>query len=818
MQKPTTPSKATLRALETAPGMFLVLSPKLFILTASDMYLEATQNKREFIVGKHIFDAFPDNPELPNADGVKNINASLQEVLRTKKKHIMRFQRYDVPDITTPGKFITRYWDPSHTPVLDDEGEISYIVQLATNVTDVVLMRQELLASQNAQAESALEVSTLTSKLDLAEQELLVLNFNLEKQITQRTAQLEESEEKYRSLIQNSPVAMQVFRGEEMRFEIVNEAMLKFLGKTSEIIGKTLFEGVPEIVGQPIVDVLYGVYRTGEALELIGEEVFLERDGKKEAGYYDVIYRPLYDGDQITGVLGIAIDVTPQVKAKMAIQESEKRFRTMAEGSGILISTIDIDAQVDYLNKAWIDFTGRTLKSLEGTGWGELIHPEDFDKVGRVYNIAFAKHEAFTSEFRLLNNKGEYRWLRLQGAPRINVDGSFAGYVCSSVDFTDEKQQLLEIAYINKALVSANELLEKSNGLLRYSEENLQSAFNAGDLGSCSLNLITHQAEMSPRYRSLYGLPLSGEITWEMVTKAVEPEYLTEVNLAMENAIKYGTPVDSTYPIRHLETGERRWMRVAGKVRKNEDGNFSHVYAVVMDVTVQKQDEQRKNDFIAMVSHELKTPLTSVTGYAQILGRIFKKTGDTMVSGLLEKMELQLKKMSVMINGFLNISRLESGKIQMEVQKFDLVALVNEIGDEFFATTSSHYILYGEMKEVLVNADRDKIGHVMNNLIANAIKYSPAGSEIKVECFPFDGSALFRVIDKGIGVNKEDLPRLFDRYYRVQGTQVVTVSGFGIGLYLSAEIIERHGGKIWAESELGKGSVFSFTLPLVKSN
>lgn len=110
------------------------------------------------------------------------------------------------------------------------------------------------------------------------------------------------------------------------------------------------------------------------------------------------------------------------------------------------------------------------------------------------------------------------------------------------------------------------------------------------------------------------------------------------------------------------------------------------------------------------------------------------------------------------------------------------------------------------------------ISNYLHNLIGNAIKYSPYGSEIKIECFSANGAALFRVIDYGIGVNEEDLPRLFDRYYRVQGTQVVTVSGFGIGLYLSAEIIKRHGGKIWAESKFGEGSVFSFTLSLAKPN
>lgn len=817
MSKYQLPAQATLKALETSPAMFLILSPEFKILTASDLYLQAIDAKREELVGKYIFDAFPNNPDYPEADGMKNIHASLLEVLRTKKPHHMLLQRYDVPDRSNEGKSLTRYWDTSHTPVLDENGAISYIIQLANNVTDVVLMHREPLESKDAQLQSEEKVHQLNDKLDFAQSELLKLNFSLEKQILNRTKDLKESEAKYRALIQHSPIAMQVFSGADLRFEVVNQAMLKFLGKTEEIIGKTLFEGVPEIIGQPIVEVLNGVYENGTSLELFGEEVLLERDGKMELGYYDVIYRPLYDEEEITGVLGIAIDVTAQEKAKLALKESEDRFRNMAEGSDIMISTVDIDGKIEYLNKAWEDFAGKNLSEITAAGWPQFIHPEDYDEVMLVYNDALQRHIKFTNEMRMLRSDGRYRWLRIQGTPRLNADGSFVGYVCSCIDFSDQKQQLLEIAYINSALVNANEQLAQSNALLRNSEEDLQSAFNAGDLGSCSLDLKTGKAEMSSRYRSLYGLPETGEITWEMVTAAVEPEFLEEVNTVMQNAVKLGADVDSTYAIAHLQTGERRWMRVVGKVYKDENGDFDQVKAVVMDVTIQKQDEQRKNDFIAMVSHELKTPLTSVTAYTQMVQRILSKSNEELAQGLLRKMERQVKKMASMINGFLNISRLESGKIQIELQQFDMVNLATEIVEEFTETLSSHQIVFDHEGEVVVEADRDKIGHVMNNLISNAIKYSPGDLPIHVVCKVEGNSALFFVKDQGIGVNKEDLSRLFDRYYRVQGTQVITVSGFGIGLYLSAEIIKRHNGIIWAESEIGKGSTFNFKIPLLKA-
>ncbi len=202
------PSSETLRALESAPNMYLVLSPGLYILTASDLYLEATETKREAIAGKHIFEVFPDNPEVPDIDGAQNINASLQEVLRTGKPHYMRIQRYDVPDVNNPGKFIQRYWDPSHRPVFDEQGQISYIIQHAGNITEKVLTEQAPDKSRLQQQEAFDALQGANNELYAANEELqntqgslYNLNVELEERIATRTGELAASESKFRSMI-----------------------------------------------------------------------------------------------------------------------------------------------------------------------------------------------------------------------------------------------------------------------------------------------------------------------------------------------------------------------------------------------------------------------------------------------------------------------------------------------------------------------------------------------------------------------------------------------------------------------------------------
>jgi len=381
--------------------------------------------------------------------------------------------------------------------------------------------------------------------------------------------------------------------------------------------------------------------------------------------------------------------------------------------------------------------------------------------------------------------------------------------------FADKLNDNLERIVADRTQELEQKNIELTNVLndLKESEDNLHSAFNAGELGSYSLDLRTGKAEMSPKFRELYGLPSQGEINWKMVLSAIDPLYLDELNEVLERCIKTGSPVDSTYPITHLSSGERRWMRMVGKCKIDAEGNFKGVYAVLMDVTAQKQDEQRKNDFIAMVSHELKTPLTSIKGYIQVLQLKAKQEHFDFAGKALDGADRQIGKMTKMINGFLNMARLESGKISMDFSILDLNELVETVLEDHKSMSLEHRINFVSGDQLIVRADEDKLSQVVNNLISNAVKYSPNQTEIYIECYNDGKNVVFKITDQGMGISQVDLPRLFDRFYRVENLKTSTVSGFGIGLYLSAEIIERHNGKIWVESEVGKGSKFYFSLP-----
>ena len=168
-----------------------------------------------------------------------------------------------------------------------------------------------------------------------------------------------------------------------------------------------------------------------------------------------------------------------------------------------------------------------------------------------------------------------------------------------------------------------------------------------------------------------------------------------------------------------------------------------------------------------------------------------------------------------MINGFLNLSRLESGKLHIIKEKFDMEDLIQEVIEETELIVASHNIHFTPNQPIMVNADRDKIGSVISNLLSNAVKYSPKGKDIEVKCAIAGKNVQISIKDEGMGIKPQDKEKLFERYYRVQSNHTQHISGFGIGLYLCSEIVQRHQGEIWAESETGKGSTFYFSIPRI---
>ncbi len=260
------------------------------------------------------------------------------------------------------------------------------------------------------------------------------------------------------------------------------------------------------------------------------------------------------------------------------------------------------------------------------------------------------------------------------------------------------------------------------------------------------------------------------------------------------------------------KTGERREIEVVANLYEEEDKPI--IQYNIRDISARKKLERQKDEFISIASHELKTPVTSLKGFLNLLQRRLTSPEDEKELHYLARMNAQVHKLTKLINDLLDISKMQTGQLVYREEHFDLDALVQEIVENIQGTTQTHHLLHEGLTQAEAFGDRDRIGQVLINLLNNAIKYSPQASTVVVRVAKDHNNALVSVQDFGIGIAKEHLQKIFERFYQVTDLEERTYPGLGIGLYISLEIVKRHGGQIWVESKKGEGTTFHFTLPL----
>lgn len=249
-------------------------------------------------------------------------------------------------------------------------------------------------------------------------------------------------------------------------------------------------------------------------------------------------------------------------------------------------------------------------------------------------------------------------------------------------------------------------------------------------------------------------------------------------------------------------------------------GGSKAISIIVTDLSLQKESQQhkkamdKKDEFISIASHELKTPVTSIKGYVQLLRYNFEKEGNTVAAEMLGKVDTQINKLTSLIGDLLDVKKMENGQLQYQQESFDFNELVMEIIEETQRVIVNHSIKYKLAETKMINGDRNKIGQVLTNFIDNAAKYSPGKTDIVVATKTVDNTVSLSVQDFGIGIPADQQSKVFERFFRVNGEKENTYAGLGLGLYISSEIIKRHGGNLQVQSKPGNGSVFSFELPL----
>lgn len=257
--------------------------------------------------------------------------------------------------------------------------------------------------------------------------------------------------------------------------------------------------------------------------------------------------------------------------------------------------------------------------------------------------------------------------------------------------------------------------------------------------------------------------------------------------------------------------GKQVWFLLQVKALQHTDDG---VIISLTDITIRKRLEKQKDEFMSIASHELKTPITSVKSYAQVLKRIFSDLKDKKSTALLDKMDVQLDKVTKLINDLLDITKIESGILQFNNETFKFDLLVKEVVDLVQMSASKHTFEVHLNADYTVYGDRDRIGQVISNLLTNAVKYSPEADTVVITTKKVGSAVECSVQDFGIGIPKEKQERLFEKFYRVTDMYPNTFHGMGLGLYIAKKIMMRSGGKILVKSKAGKGSTFTISLPI----
>jgi PAS domain S-box-containing protein len=311
-------------------------------------------------------------------------------------------------------------------------------------------------------------------------------------------------------------------------------------------------------------------------------------------------------------------------------------------------------------------------------------------------------------------------------------------------------------------------------------------------------------------------LDVLGYTRAELLAGTMQRDALTppEFHSLSQNAVKAlrETGSSGAYEKEYLHKSGRRIPVLVAVTRIEQTETCM---GFVLDIGERKELEKRKDEFISMASHELKTPLTSLKGFLGLLQRRLTTQGDEQALHYLARMDAQVNRLTKLVNELLDLSKMQTGQLDYREERFEVDALVQEIMENVQGTTQTHRLLLEGQIGAEVFGDRDRIGQVLINLLNNAIKYSPQGDRVLVRVAISQNKALVSVQDFGIGIAEEHQHKIFERFYQVTDPEEKTYPGLGIGLYISYQIVKRHGGRMWVESKKGEGAAFQFTLPLV---
>lgn len=494
-----------------------------------------------------------------------------------------------------------------------------------------------------------------------------------------------------------------------------------------------------------------------------------------------------------------------ELAALQELEVREARLRSLTEATTQVIWTVDPSGELREPAKRWGALTGIPVEKLDLETWLPYVHEEDREPGNEHWMKGIASGQMIEFEQRVTRHDGRVRHFLVRAVPVRETDGRIREWIGVDIDVTEQRR--------------AEAALRDGETESRETAERLSLALEAGQLNTWDWDVRNDRIVWSESSEVTLG-PTPPQ--FERFIDGVHPEDRARVREAVRRSLEERAPYEVEYRSMGVD-GKHRWLYVRGEAFHDHEGRPLRMLGVDVDVTERKNREMFEQDFVANVAHDIKNPLAAVKAQTQLLRRRIKngKTDPESMDGVLAVLDAGLTRMNRRIEELADVARLRAGR-QLELRKelVNLVTMVRGLVESYRQTTERHTITFIALEPDLIGlVDSGRIERVVDNLISNAVKYSPEGGEIQVELIRVPESPnLVRLVvsDDGIGIPESDLPYIFERYRRAGNTAVIT--GTGIGLAGSRQIVEQHGGTIDVESREGTGSIFTVLLPLTDPN
>jgi PAS domain S-box-containing protein len=654
------------------------------------------------------------------------------------------------------------------------------------------------------------------------------------------------SDEQLLKVLSASADATAIHVSEKAVIQYANDAMLTFWGKGDSVIGKSLEDALPELKGQPFIDLFKRVWNEGITVNGTEAPADLIVNDKLQTFYFDYEYRAIKNeqGESIC-ILHTAKDVTERKLGRdreqnlteeltaaneellaaneeitaaneemtamneellasneeivasrheldelyKSLSESNMFFRSMVKQAPVGICIIRTENLfIQEVNDAYLELVGKLRRQFENRTIWEAV-PEAAGSYAPVMNNVIKSGVPFIAkehELTLVRNGiAENVFVDFVYEP-MKTDGSVQAVMVLAIEVTDK--------------VIARRSIEDV-------EERIRLAVEAAEIGTFDLDMINGKMLTSERFDHIFGFDRHAE--WKMYREAIHPDDRIIRDAAHKNALANGKIFYEVRVIHH-DTSVH-WIRVQGNVY-NAGGEPVRMLGTLLDITQVKRLEQQKDDFISIASHELKTPITSLKASLQLLDKLKKNETNPVSAKLIEQSLKSMGKISTLISDLLNVSRTQQDQLLLNKSVFTINDMLEGCCGHVRSAGKHKLIIKGDTA-LKVYADEHAIDQVIVNFVNNAVKYAPDSLEIFMLIENLGDKARISVRDTGPGIPAEKITHLFERYYQAQPGGFNS-SGLGLGLFISSEIVRKHGGEIGVDSEPGKGSTFWITLPL----